>query len=69
MSDIIEVFDPGNGELIGSVANASRDDVVKLTCSSIRVYEFPCKLDTELPEVMIEVNHMKLGPTFGSEIT
>ncbi len=27
MSDIIEVFDPGNGELIGSVAGASRDDV------------------------------------------
>ncbi len=27
MSEIIEVFDPGNGELIGSVASASRDDV------------------------------------------
>jgi len=48
MSDIIEVFDPGNGELIGSVASASRDDVEQVLATASNAVDIARNMPTHL---------------------
>ena len=48
MSDIIEVFDPGNGELIGSVANASRADVEHVLATASEAVDIARNMPTHL---------------------
>jgi glyceraldehyde-3-phosphate dehydrogenase (NADP+) len=48
MSDIIEVFDPGNGELIGSVASASRDDVEHVLATASKSVDIARNMPTHL---------------------
>ncbi len=37
MSDVIEVYDPGNGELLGTVPSASREDVELVLATDHRI--------------------------------
>jgi glyceraldehyde-3-phosphate dehydrogenase (NADP+) len=48
MSDIIEVFDPGNGELIGSVASANRDDVDHVLATASNAVDIARNMPTHL---------------------
>ena len=48
MSDIIEVFDPGNGELLGTVPNASREDVEHVLATASTAIDTARNMPTHL---------------------
>ncbi len=48
MSDMIEVYDPGNGELIGSVASASRDNVEHVLATASKASDIARNMPTHL---------------------
>ena len=48
MSDRIEVYDPGNGELIGSVASASREDVEQVLATASEALNTARSMPTHL---------------------
>ncbi len=48
MSDIIEVYDPGNGEVIGSVPSASREDVEQVLATASKASDIARNMPTHL---------------------
>jgi len=48
MSDMIEVYDPGNGELIGSVASASRENVEHVLATASKASDIARNMPTHL---------------------
>ncbi len=48
MSDRIDVYDPGNGELIGSVASASREDVEQVLATASEAIDTARSMPTHL---------------------
>jgi len=48
MSDRIDVYDPGNGELIGSVASASREDVEQVLATASEAIDTARRMPTHL---------------------
>ena len=48
MSDIIEVYDPGNRELVGTVPSASREDVEQVLATASKASDIARNMPTHL---------------------
>ena len=48
MSDMIEVYDPGNGDFIGNVPNASHEDVEQALATASEAVDIARNMPTHL---------------------